>query len=546
MLIEMYSPAFKEKGKTRPPISFKEGLNVILGKEDGENSIGKSSALLAIDFLYGGNTYVRSDGVLHEGHHTVYFTFKFGGDLFQFARDTMNPGVVSICDKNYSPTGKEWTTHFFCDWLKKMYGIDYMELSFRKILSSVFRIYGKTNIDETNPLKGFQGESKSESIEMLVKLFNKYSTIKHFKDQFTDEKDKLSAYKAARRYDFVSNLVGGTSKLRENNLRIQELEKELDSLTTDDITVSDDELERNRQKNELQLNKLRLERSRKELQQKLRLLDLNLEFGLYPTEADFSSLQRFFPSVDLRKLYEVERYHKKLASILDEQFSVERETISQYVKELDNQIAAVQKSISDLGFDGRISNEYLDKYTNLKNEIAMIRAQNTAYIKEKELESAKDQAMKNYQKSITDVLDEIQSALNGKMKEMNDTLYNDARKPPRIILRDFNSYSFETPDDKGTGSNYKAMVVYDLALLSLTNLPAVAHDSLVLKNVGDRVMDGIMRIYSQFDKQIFIAFDKHESYPETTKQTLEKNAVLRLSDDGGEFYGHSWNKEEEQ
>ena len=35
MLIEMKSPAFKEKGKERPPIIFREGLNVILGKNDG-------------------------------------------------------------------------------------------------------------------------------------------------------------------------------------------------------------------------------------------------------------------------------------------------------------------------------------------------------------------------------------------------------------------------------------------------------------------------------------------------------------------------------
>lgn len=45
MLIEMTSPVFKEKGKERPPIRFKKGLNVVLGKEDGENSIGKSSAM---------------------------------------------------------------------------------------------------------------------------------------------------------------------------------------------------------------------------------------------------------------------------------------------------------------------------------------------------------------------------------------------------------------------------------------------------------------------------------------------------------------------
>lgn len=72
MLIEMTSPVFKEKGKERPPIRFKRGLNVVLGKEDGENSIGKSSAMLAIDFVFGGNTYLASDGVKHIGDHTIF------------------------------------------------------------------------------------------------------------------------------------------------------------------------------------------------------------------------------------------------------------------------------------------------------------------------------------------------------------------------------------------------------------------------------------------------------------------------------------------
>ena len=35
----------------------------MLGKEDGANSIGKSSAMLAIDFVFGGDTYLKSDGV---------------------------------------------------------------------------------------------------------------------------------------------------------------------------------------------------------------------------------------------------------------------------------------------------------------------------------------------------------------------------------------------------------------------------------------------------------------------------------------------------
>lgn len=96
MLIEMKSPAFKEHGKERPPISFKEGLNVVLGKEDGAVSIGKSSTLLAIDFVFGGSTYIKSDDVKKEGHHTIFFTFKFDGVEYQFARNTGDANNIYI------------------------------------------------------------------------------------------------------------------------------------------------------------------------------------------------------------------------------------------------------------------------------------------------------------------------------------------------------------------------------------------------------------------------------------------------------------------
>ena len=47
MLKEIYSTAFKTfKGEIRKPIILNPGLNVVLGANDGANSIGKSSFLL--------------------------------------------------------------------------------------------------------------------------------------------------------------------------------------------------------------------------------------------------------------------------------------------------------------------------------------------------------------------------------------------------------------------------------------------------------------------------------------------------------------------
>ena len=45
-------------------------------------------------------------------------------------------------------------------------------------------------------------------------------------------------------------------------------------------------------------------------ERRLKLLKMSLDYGLYPTEADLSELQEFFPQVNLKKIYEVERYHK--------------------------------------------------------------------------------------------------------------------------------------------------------------------------------------------------------------------------------------------
>lgn len=97
MLVEMFSPVFMEQGEIRPTIRFKKGLNVVLGKEDGANSIGKSSAMLAIDFVFGGDTYLKSDGVKHIGHHTIFFAFQFDGQKHYFARATEDADKVFLC-----------------------------------------------------------------------------------------------------------------------------------------------------------------------------------------------------------------------------------------------------------------------------------------------------------------------------------------------------------------------------------------------------------------------------------------------------------------
>ena len=106
------------------------------------------------------------------------------------------------------------------------------------------------------------------------------------------------------------------------------MELQLGSLTEEaEKGHTEEEIEKNKLKASLVTQKYNLEAAIQAKERKVRLLDMSLEYGLYPTEADMSALQEFFPGVNLRKLYEVEKYHQKLAKILDEQFAIERAAI---------------------------------------------------------------------------------------------------------------------------------------------------------------------------------------------------------------------------
>lgn len=545
MLVEMKFPAFKEKGKERPPIRFKEGLNVVLGKEDGAMSIGKSSSLLAIDFVFGGSTYVKSDGVKHEGHHTIYFTFRFDGQDYFFARNTEIPDTVYICDKNYELTGGQYTQEEYANWLKKMYKVDFAVLSFRTARSSFFRIYGKQNTNELYPLQGIPGQNMDKSITTILTIFDKYKDIEEFKGDVTEQKKRLDAFKEARKYQFISDLVGGQKKYEENLATIRSLELQLATLLEEtEKGHSEEEIELNKKKAALTNAKLNVEKNIHAKERKLRLVRMSLDYGLYPTEADMESLQEFFPGVNLRKLYKVEKYHQKLAKILDAQFAEEKTSILEEIEELQKQLDGINIQIKELGIVGGLSREFLDRHSELKAEIAALTNQNQAYLTQVELQAAKARADEVLKRGIEDILKEIEDTLNAKMKEFNDTLFKTKKKPPHIHFRAYNSYIFETPDNTGTGSNYKGMIVYDLAVLFSTALPALAHDSLLFKNLGKDVEDGIIRIYTSTDKQIFIAYDKQGDCRPATQKTLEDNCVLRLSTDGCELYGRSWDTEE--
>lgn len=80
--------------------SIQKGVECRAWQRGWRNPIGKSSAMLAIDFVFGGDIYLKSDGVKHIGHHTIFFAFQFCGQKYCYARATEDADNVFLCKEN--------------------------------------------------------------------------------------------------------------------------------------------------------------------------------------------------------------------------------------------------------------------------------------------------------------------------------------------------------------------------------------------------------------------------------------------------------------
>ena len=78
-------------------------------------------------------------------------------------------------------------------------------------------------------------------------------------------------------------------------------------------------------------------------------------------------------------------------------------------------------------------------------------------------------------------------------------------------------------------------------LLSITE-EEIGKQENELRSVSTIVLEKLFEMYSKTEKQVFIAMDKEMSYTERAQEILNDSVVLRLSPDGNELFGRSWNK----
>lgn len=511
-------------------ITFKNGLNIILGDNDAKNSIGKSSALMAIDFVHGGNSLLEDNsGAIYQiGHHSYKFSFIFNNKKYSYSRSTSLPDVVEICDENYIFIS-EIEIEDYRKQLKELYHLNECLSSFRNLVSPFSRIWGKGNLEPQHPFVSVANESQSVAIYRLIDLFN-------FSDSIAEEKlivEKLKGHKKIIVNSMNAEIIPNVNraKYKENQkliIKNTELIEQLKSgfsgaLAAYEILFDENIAALKTQKDELTLLK-------SELQSRVIRLERESK-GITPRlTANISLVKEFFPNINVERLEQVQAFHHKISGIVKKQI---REELANTLVELNENT----KKILDLGDSIQYALKMKGMPDDLFEKLFELKGGNDRALTENSYFDQKDAVEKSIKASnerlfglYGSIFITIENKLNLRLKAFNKVVYGARRSNPELSINRENSYSFLSRSDTGTGKCFADLIGFDLAMLATTNLPYIIHDSVIYKNIEVEATKKIIRILASVKaKQIFISFDESKKFGAFVEDIIDRNTVLKLS-----------------
>lgn len=533
MLIEIKNKNFKE-GK----ITFSKGLNTVLGDNHASNSIGKSTLLMIIDFVFGGDSFLikDSDTIKELGHQTFNFYFYFDNTNYYYSRDTENPDIIFNCNKDYKRINDIKIGDFLKE-LKSLYKIDLI-LSFRSIVSLYSRVWGKENNNVDKPLQSFLKQPEKDSVDTLIKLFNLYDSISELNQKIKNKTETKKAIDSIHKQNFVSKIT--KTEYNKNNIELESINSSIESIKDNllKFTVNVEELT-SKELIVLKVNKSQLVKKQAEIQNKIERINLNLSKKSVKSKY-FKKLSEFIPSTNEDKIEKIEEFHNKLSDILNKELLSSKESLEIELSIYNSEIETLNQKINHI-LDNVESPKYIiDKLHDLTIEEQNIKRKNKYYIEKIDIATEIKSLNTNAEESMTTILQKIQNQINNELIRINEKIHSKDKKVPYLSLK-VNSYSFNHSGDDGTGKSYSDLIEFDLSILKLTELPFLIHDSPFFKNIGDLVMEKIIEFYNTFDKQIFISIDGINRYSKQTQDILMDKKVIQLKENH-QLFNKDWRK----
>ena len=554
MLVEVQCDKFIKYGEIRKPIQFHAGLNTVIGDDNGSNSVGKSTFLMILDFVFGGKDYVSKclDVQENVGEHIINFTFMFDGTPYHFSRSNIDYKHVVRCDENYVPFPEDnrMTLDQYHAFLAEHYGTQVEDdLPWRGVVSRFIRVWKRDTLDEERPIRAAKDEKAESAIKRYMQLYGKYASVEAQINQAKAAEDERDVFKKSQAYKHIRS-AKNKQEYEDNEKRIAVLrqqEQELAEQSSSGLLDLDSFQAQHLSELDDQLLKYRRERAR--VQTQLNAIRREMTEGKKNFNKTYSDLEKFFPGIEFQTLENIERFHQQLAKVLGDEFKeTEKDLATAYVM-LGNEIARILVEVEEIKKIPNVSEAILKEYAKITTELNNLTDANSNFDRMNELNKTVAEYEETRDQVIHDQLSAIETMINQRMKIISGQLLKDEQHmPPVLKMEKLNKYSFSTPNDGGTGAQYRGVITFDLANLDLSPLPFVIHDMQMLLHIEKKVVAEIIKAYDAqkfTGKQVFIAFDRLDMYDLTTQGTMNTNCVLRLSPGGNELFGHAWNKETE-
>lgn len=541
MLAEIKCDLFKTSdGSLRSPIVFHKGLNVVNGGDVIDNSIGKSTVLQIVDYAFGGDYYPKSEAAKKLGNHKIYFTFIFNDESFYFFRETENKKQVFVCDSEYAET-KQIKLEEFRQFLLEKYEMQNLESTFRNLVTVFQRFSGRMPDYKNNILDSIPNEKIEKSISRLEMLFGEYSSLKQMKSELKNAEDKASNITKGRKLGNYDSEISRKKDLEASESELQEKKDELERLKADISIIpgkTDIDLDKKALifRNKITVLKRRLTIERDNLE----YLKKNLEGETFIPTATLNRLTEFFHDADIEKLEAIENFHVKISEIMKTEFEQEKNVSEQKISAYEKEIKEFEDAIEKLGLPKTISSTTIEDILELQNEINSLSKKIEAFKNWKSATEYKKTVEDELNNSEVDVLTSIEDKINLKVGELGSVVFGIDSKFPELRLYTDKKYEFKIDGDDGDGTSLLCTLIFDIAILELTKLPMLIHDTRLSKEANKVAYGNIINLYEETDKQIFIAFDDIPQFEEKVQKAINEKTVINL-DGNNPLFGEKWN-----
>ncbi|WP_317368349.1 DUF2326 domain-containing protein [uncultured Tyzzerella sp.] len=551
MLIEIQCDKFVSNGQMRPPIKFHPGLNAILGDEDRSNSIGKSTLLMILDFVFGGDDYIKKCADVQENvlEHTINFTFEFKNKKYCFARNTVDYMHVSKCDSNYEPLEGVEKLHIdeYRDFLAEKYEVNTEGLSWRGAMSKFIRVYKRETMDEERPLQAAKAEQIKDAIKKYMQQFGKYAIVEAQIKQAADAEDEKEAFRKSQLYNHIRG-AKNQKEYDENEKKIVELvqrEKELAENSSQGLLDLDSvQAQRISELNDLLIS---YRRQRVKVQTQLNSIRREMIEGKKTFKKTFSDLEKYFPESEFKALEEVEKFNQSLAKVLTAEFKeTEKDLATAYIL-LGNEIVKIKEQIAEIKSIPNVTQAVLKEYARITSELFNVQEANKNFKTLERLKSLAQEYAQMRDEVIERQLSDIQTQVNSKMREISARILNNTtQRSPELKLEKLGKYSFSIRDDGGSGAQFRGLITFDLANMEISDIPFIVHDSDLLDPIEKPALTEIIKEYNAVGsrgKQAFVSFRSLDFYAEEAQPIISGCKIIELSSGGNELFGRDWNKE---